>query len=296
MSKISDIQKFAAWFAGEADKIAVRLDIPSSRYVSTRINGKIVGLSAIRDAYAWKSSWQDRENGKQHESQNWQSTSDSLTKLKLYLEGCVFGDASTEDQALSGCLEVIKWGGDRNSQQGATPFLTKLRDENRLLQYLRKMRLNFSLSESAIDRDFTDVECMNSMMTKVHSFCSIDGLPIYDSRVAASMGCLAEIYRREQLDNGVLPAHLQFPAVGGGGKRRDMLSAYPNGQVTPPISYSSSNKNRRWSKAKVTLGLILKAVLIEKPTLFANELNIQARMRSLEACLFMMGYNVNCFL
>lgn len=60
----------------------------------------------------------------------------------------------------------------------------------------------------------TDIEEMNSMLTKVHAFFALDGLPIYNSRVAAAIATLIELWRTESgRIQQTLPDPLKFPAL-----------------------------------------------------------------------------------
>src|SRR6185312_17000697 len=57
------------------------------------------------------------------------------------------------------------------------------------------------------------VRFMGSMLSKVHALNAKDGLPIYDSRMAAAISALAETHRRDVLRSPNMPTELSFPAV-----------------------------------------------------------------------------------
>jgi hypothetical protein len=292
---MSQIDSFTDWLASRSGDILISLRIPKSSRVSQSVNRKVEGLNNITDFYAWKANWTNHRTQGVYQSENWSSTQQSLKSIRQYIQSSVFEKNSSENDALEACLAVLRWGGDRNSQVGATPFLTRLSGINELRQYLQKATSSLSLSGNQ-ETSFDDIKCMNSMMTKVHHFCSNDGLPIYDSRVAAAIACLVEIYRREDKLGRHGVETLLFPSVGGSNPKREMCTAFPDAMQTRPIRYGDHDAITRWCAAKVKLGRVLKSTLQKNENLFGRDGGLEDRMRSFEACLFMIGYDVNCFL
>lgn len=136
------------------------------------------------------------------------------------------------------------------------------------------------------------VKRMTSMLTKVHALYAHDGLPIYDSRVAAAISSLAELYRRTVLQGSRLPEELRFPSVGGHNSRRRVHRIFVDADDPGTIHYGMPSSALRWSAAKWRLGRLLKQVLLLKPQLFSGEGTTPDRIHALEAVLFMIGYDV----
>jgi hypothetical protein len=291
---LSEIDSFSEWLASRSDDIGIYLKIPKSRYVSQCIDLKVTGFNGIAEIYAWRAEWTNHHTKDVYKSENWSSTTKSLKSLRQYIHDSIFGSKSSENDALEACLAVLRWGGDRNSRVGATPFLTRLSKSNELRIYLQKAALPLSLAAERED-GFDDIKCMNSMMTKVHHFCARDGLPIYDSRVAAAIACLVEMYRSEYCSKSQSVETLLFPSVGGSSPRREVCTAFPCALQTRPVRYGDHDAIKRWCAAKVKLGRVLKSTLQKNKKLFAQERSVEDRMRSFEACLFMIGYDVSCF-
>jgi hypothetical protein len=107
--------------------------------------------------------------------------------------------------------------------RGAVPFLRELADQNTLLAYLAATRADLALSTAQLGAPL-HVKKMNSMLTKVHAMASEDGLPIYDSRVAAAIAALVEVWRRVQgTSASPLPALLTFPPPHGSARLETWL-------------------------------------------------------------------------
>lgn len=192
--------------------------------------------------------------------------------------------------AMAAIQKILLWGGDRNARVGAMPFLL---DQQNLVGYLNNVSHALTLKTAVLTpTNLAAVLRMNSMLTKVHAFRSTDGLPIYDSRVAGAIATIVETWRQAcGLAQQHLPPALAFPEVGGGGPRRSVLARYPNCSERPGVLHYVTGPNvtvrmsrqaQDWASAKVRLGWLLSELLVD-PT--------PAGIRSLEACLFMAGYN-----
>ncbi len=187
-------------------------------------------------------------------------------------------------------------GGDRSTRVGAIPFLVGaipfLESLPEARTYLDNVKAELTLETAVIppEGDLLAVCRMNSMLTKIHAFNSEDGLPIYDSRVAAAIATLVEIWRREsKIPSSQFPMALSFPEVGGGGCRRSVRARYKDAVRPPVLRYPTSKQTEEqlrhasaWASAKVRLGWLL-SDLLDKPSV--------AGMSALEACLFMAGYD-----
>ena len=259
---------------GALSKISITLDIPHSSKVQYPINGKFQ-FNELINQYSWRA--------KGMSTGDFNETRSVIESLSTDIV-----QANTSEDALIACKRIIGWGGDRNSKAGATIFLEK--KGSGLLTYLKKVKGDLALKTAVIQTEgaLSLVEKMNSMLTKIHAFNSDDGLPIYDSRVAGAIATLVETWRRTTgYANQPLPTALLFPAVGSGGFRRSVLSRYHDGHNPGSIYYFREENmvlrtSREWASAKVRLGWLLSELLIDPNP---------KKIRSLEACLFMAGYN-----
>ena len=280
----SHVTRFTKWLAACHSTLSVKLDIKSSRFVPGGIRADLAGLDAVLQHYRWRTDI-DKPG-------DLQETQQSLRELGDRLRQAI--DGGNEDAGLAACRDILAWGGDRNMRVGALPFLTGLHGNGELTHYLREARKAFALDSAVIALDKPPVRKMNSMLTKVHALASVDGLPIYDSRVAAAIAALVELWRREaRLEHEELPGELAFPATASD---RSVLYLFGDAQDPGVMSYApakASETAARWSSAKIRLGWLMAGVLDKAPGLFAT-LAPQDRMRAFEASLFMIGSNVGC--
>lgn len=289
----ADVEKFIDWLSGVAGNLVVDFSIKNSRRVPGGVSSSVVGLDSVIGQYKWAAQWTD--SGGLVSSLCWNSTVSSLNRLGGNLRGAL--NSSSDTAAFDACCSIFEWGGERNKVVGARPFLAgKISAGNGLCSYLDQVRKATDLRCANI-LNLKVVEEMNSMLTKVHAMTAVDGLPIYDSRVAAAIACLVEIYRHNSgLNWTTIPLFLAFPAIPEDPKnnRRHVGALWGAGAVIPTpgvIRYQDSQRASRWMSASIRLGWIIEAVLSRKPNILQGQFS---RMHAFEACLFMMGYDVKC--
>jgi hypothetical protein len=279
----SDVAAFTSWLAKHYLSLSIRLDIKSSRFVPGGIRIDVAGMDLLRH-YRWRT--------KGSETGNWQETRDYLHQLGDALKRAIAG--GNEDEVLDACRQVLAWGGNRNDAKGAMPFLKALHAEGKLAEYLDTSSRAFALDVAVIDASRPQAAKMNSMLTKVHALASHDGLPIYDSRVAAAIAALVELWRRSQGRTGEpLPSKLAFRAIPSD---RSVHSLFADAQSPGVLSYAPAAATATaadWCSAKIRLGWLMAAVSEKAPGLFAGEAAAD-RMHAFEASLFMIGYDVGC--
>ena len=189
---------------------------------------------------------------------------------------------------------LLAWGGNRNSRTGALPYLSVLHSKKALVDYLDAARRAFALDGAFIDAGRPQAAKMNSMLTKVHALASADGLPIYDSRVAAAIAALVELWRREsRMEHAPLPRELVFPATMSD---RSVLCLFDDAQEPGLMSYApdkAAETAARWSSAKIRFGWLMSSILEKAPGQFVEK-EEEDRMHAFEASLFMIGYDVAC--
>lgn len=261
---------------GALAKLPIDLNIPKSSKVPFGVCQK-TPFFALTRLYSWRAS--EMVEG-----------SFSETRAKLETLSCAIAQVKNDTDALEACMAILRWGGDRNSKVGALPFL---QSQANVLGYLNAVKAELNLATAVIPPkgQLTSVMAMNSMLTKVHALKSGDGLPIYDSRVAGAIATLVETWRRaDGFTRMPLPFALSFPEVGGGGPRRSVRARYPD-CIKPPTLYYATGPDsaeravqiaREWASAKVRLGWLLSELLTDASP---------SGIRSLEACLFMGGYD-----
>lgn len=280
---------FEEWLAEMLPVLPVILRIPSSAKVSKSLSVSVTGVEDVLRHYRWKAKLPGAD-GQSRSSEDWQTTKTLLKTLGEELQSA--GRSGSDSAALAVCHSIFRWGGERNPKEGARPFLKELEQSGQLISYLDHTRKAFDLNTGNEAKLKASVKRMTSMLTKVHALYAHDGLPIYDSRVAAAISSLAELYRRTVLQGGRLPEELRFPSVGGSNTRRRVRRIFVDADEPSPIHYGMANSASRWSAAQWRLGRLLKKVLLLKPQLFDVEGTIPDRMHALEAALFMIGYDV----
>lgn len=275
-----NVVDFIDWCIIQLPSLQINLNISRSRFVPKPINTSCQGLDEVLSHYAWKAV--GTNNG------SWNETVNHLGQMAAELRHAV--DFGTDDEALAACKNVLNWGGNRNYKVGAYPFLcsqTNLRD------YIQNTAHAFCLNTantSELAGPHLPVRQMNSMLTKVHALYAQDGLPIYDSRVAAAIATLVEQWRRHSgLTTKPLPNTLKFPATL---PTRTVLKQFTDADHPGVMIYGADNTVVQWSGAKVRLGWLIGTLIDRLPNLFADIDG--GRMRAFEAALFMIGYDVRC--
>lgn len=274
--KNPDVQAFAIWMAERIHILPVNLSIKNSRFVPGGVRAECHGFSEVIERYAWRA--EGMETG------NWQETGEVIAQLRSELRDAI--DHGSNADALAACKKVLKWGGNRNYNKGAYPFL---KSQANLRKYLQNTAQVFAL-DTANTAVLGAIKEMNSMLTKVHAFYADDGLPIYDSRVAAAIATLVELWRADTgRTQQALPSLLKFPALS---KARSVHKCFENAKTPGMLVYGQSNIAANWSSSKIRLGWLMQAILLQQPLLHDQPLADQ--MRTYEAVLFMIGYDVTC--
>jgi hypothetical protein len=254
----------------------IRLKIGKSRFVPTAVEAKVEGIQHLTPLYIWRSSGMS--------TGDWKETKSRLGALSSALSSAVA--ASDDREALAACKEILTWGGNRDLQKGAYPFLISTNSDIGLCKYLSTTRDAFRLSVAHLD-SLLCVKLMNAMLTKVHALLADDGLPIYDSRVAAAIGALVEMWRRSvEPDTSSVPQPLIFPATLS---TRTVLRLFPTAPHPKVIVYNHADTPRIWSSAKVRLGWLMEMIL---PGFISA--SPAMTMHDFEAALFMIGYDIAC--
>lgn len=280
-----DVEDFLVWLARELPRLKIRLDIKRSRFVPLGVQVDVTGLENVLAHYTWKSHGMA--------TGDWAETRARLDALAHALRDAVRRDSNPD--ALDACRNILQWGGNRNWNRGAYPFLSARAAAGVLCQYLKETSAAFALDTADADALVPPIEMLNSMLTKVHALYATDGLPIYDSRVAAAIASLVEMWRVAIGKSGdPLPAPLTFPATT---VSRTVHRRFPHARAPGVMTYGAPETAGQWASAKVRLGWVMEQILGSMPALFSDccpTPSLADRMHAFEASLFMVGYDVGC--
>jgi hypothetical protein len=281
-----DVADFLIWLARELPRLNIRLDIKRSRFVPSALKVDVTGLESVLAHYSWKSHGMA--------TGDWVETRARLSALANALRDAVRRDSNPD--ALNACRDIIQWGGNRNWNTGAYPFLSAKASAGVLCRYLRDTGGAFALDTADMGALVPPVGLLNSMLTKVHALYAEDGLPIYDSRVATAIASLVEMWRVATGKYGnLLPAPLTFTASTASRTVRDL---FPHARPPGVMAYGAPETTGQWASAKVRLGWIMESILGKLPALFSEccpAPSLSDRMHAFEGSLFMLGYDVECF-
>lgn len=283
-----DVINFVTWLVNNLPTLPIHLRIPHHpRFVPLKsgINVQVQGIqNVIPDLYVWRA--------KGMKVGDWNETVPFVLALASNLRATVA--ASNTAGTLLACEDVLRWGGDRNALKGAKPFLVSL--GRNLPTYIANVGATLDLAKADLTTFTPPVLRMNSMLSKIHAFYSTDGLPIYDSRVAAAIATLVEMWRQASGNHTrSIPDLLKFPATSTSPSRM-VTNAFSCAPTPGVLNYAKTNvvvTARQWCGAKVRLGWLMGSVLDKTQELWPCTTAPQ-RMRNFEAALFMIGYDVKC--
>lgn len=277
-----DVRGFIDWLCLNLADLNVHLRFNPSRFVRGGIDRQVVGIEEVHALYCWETSWSDYQTGRLVRSDDWKSTSISLNLLRdRLLTAMANGCEATTYKA---CRAVLNWGGVR----GAVPFLNRLQQQGKLVQYLDSCRSLFVLngSQTLSQLNKHSIWRFDAGLTKIHSLLDATGSPIYDSRVGAAIAMLYALYRQSATESSVL----NFPT--GAARGDQVRDPGELGFAKAPQFFTRSVPGERWAQSQVELGWIVREALQRAPHLFSGSL--EERCRSFEAALFMIGYDLRC--
>lgn len=238
----SNVQSFINWFCISHPMLPIQLKIKSTRFVPGGMIANLTGFSTVLDNYRWESE------GMKHG--DWAETSLVLGSLSHTLTQAVdVGDAKAVRSSIE---QILTWGGNRNKKVGAWPFIVRMSDAA-LVKYMRNTRqlLTLNTAKLPVTDGKKGVQKMNAMLSKVHALNAGDGLPIYDSRVAAGIACLIELWSSHVgLERNTLPASLLFQSTDA----RRTVNVIDETALAPRMMQRETASDQAWASCKVRLG------------------------------------------
>ena len=184
------------------------------------------------------------------------------------------GSAGEKDapRFLEAAVAVVQWGGVRQNERR----LRALGDD--ALPRLTAAARLLDPAEADLRR-LSDLRPMTSGFSKIYSLL-VDGLPIYDSRVACALASLVRLFCEETCRTEV-PVQLRFALPRSQGRVRRDPSC---GQLVFPRIWSPG----RYAQSNVMAAWLLDALAANPPF---SELGAD-RLRAVQFAMFMIGYTV----
>lgn len=277
------IKDFIDWSADHLKNWEKKHSVSGSKH-SPAFTFDVVGVEMAYEAYIWKSGWIDPIDNEVVASSDAITTENSLQRLSNGLRSSLYNRNS--ELHLGYCLETLKWGGVPRTGY----FYEKLHADNNLIEYHEKLHDPDSglLIPNIINTSKLNVKKMSSGITKVHALLSNGYLPIYDSRVAATlMECVSTFCVYKGYDR--VP---QILLMACGKARNKKLYRIPNqlhGQRYPNL-FTSPPLN--WMRYQVFSGWLMEGILDCYTDYFFHDQSLETRMNRFQMAFFMMGYNL----
>ena len=234
----------------------------------------VTGVNAAFLHYAWPGI--DTYTG--HPIYDWKGTLGFLNAARIDLQQSIaIGNAGATWVTVE---KILRWG---LNPKAVTANLAQLRKicpagGQSICNYLGNISTALALNTANTNNiNAALIPFASSGMSKVHSLASRDGLVIFDSRVAATLGeCINEYLRRVGTVN--IPDSLKIFRTTG----RSPLPLQ-NGSNHPLFV-----RNHLWIECQVRVSWLFEVALAMNQNIFPG-LSMPERMHRLEAAFFMMG-------
>lgn len=242
----------------------------------------VTGVEDALASYAWPA--EDTFSPKPHKKlYDWASTSAFLGTARAALHG-----ATDESITWDAAVKILQWGLNPNGVNDNINQLENItNDQNvNLYEYFEGVRHSLILAHADTGEINANlIPYASSGICKIHSLASTDGLIIFDSRVAATLGeCINEFLRRVGAEK--IPDYLKIFV-----ERRHNKNN-PGQRLPRPLMGGANHTNFRrdhsWIECQVRVSWIFEEALTRQRMIF-SELSMPERMHRLEASCFMMG-------
>lgn len=217
----------------------------------------------------------------------WPETFDALTQLGLGLQAAMTGGGA---HSLPWCTAILQWGLGPAFMVAAHGFLVG--QGAGLDNYLLAVQHHCDLHMVDTANLTPPLLHMNSGLAKIHSLASIDGLVIFDSRVAHTLGRMINEYCTAHGIYPIPPALRIFrtlgrtppPVIGPVGARPSNHRIFSQRRYVP----HAPPVNIGWMGAQIRTSWLIDEVVTLNLGIFPGLPGL-ARSHYLEAALFMMG-------
>jgi hypothetical protein len=279
--KNPSVREFVKW-------IRPKLSVKNSFIHSyTDAKSKVIyNFDSIYDAYEkykWQFSLLSPDSNLEVTGKSFDESTNQLRLLSIGLKGSI--NSKNKDSCKKYCKGILQWGlGSGNAYKNNCKYL-----DNNLINTTHVLKIwsevlnlnDIDLSDKIIYKGIK----INAGFTKIYSVIVNDFI-IYDSRVGAALCMLVREFCKESNINDV-PKELCF--------------AWDNGKTDNPAHKFRRNpdkgnykfpklKNNNWIEMNVKASWLLKEILEGGNSKFRS---LSDPLRSLEAALFMIGYQIN---
>ena len=218
----------------------------------------------------------------------WKANNVKTTDIIKKLEGMIQADYRINDQEklLISCMAIMGWGGVLSNNNKT---LFKLYRNGSLKTMLERSLNTLKSSDpdlSCFNNNQDDACYMTSGYSKIISLLD-SNFVIYDSRVAAALGMIVNIFCDEYKLNKI-PGHLDFVIPS---QKNDKTNRLPEGFKR----LAGYNMHKRYAKWMLRLSWLLGEVVKELNNNgheFAGLKGKPKQMRAIEMSLFMLGYDI----
>jgi hypothetical protein len=229
------------------------------------------------EKYSWPFICAIPSTGKVERGSSYSESELVLKQLQKDLRNSLINNK--EDHFIKNCIAVLDWG-------GVIPHNKKriLSTSNIIQEFKHSIYLlnNPNLNTNG---NFDRIH-MNAGYTKIYSLL-LDNFIIYDGRVGAALGLLVRLFLEENHYNNI-PDSLHFafgaPKISNSNKQ-ELIKRNPSNSK---FKFKAlANKSSRHIENNIRANWLLSKVALESK--FSHESN---PLRSLEAALFMIGYDI----
>ncbi len=249
----------------------------------------VTGVAQAHASYAWpaKNTFVGPPNPSIY---NWATTAAFLSTARAALHRAI---AARNDPATwDAVYKILVWGlGSRGAPRG----MARLRTDCAVI-HAGSISAFVGHTQTALRLGAVNTTHINpglipyasSGTAKIHSLASTDGLVIFDSRVAATLGeCINEYLRRQRAL--AIPDTLQiFIELNHGQNNPLQRVPRPLANGANHAGFPRTARTDRWIACQVRASWMFEAVLQRNQDIFPN-LPLPDRMHRLEAACFMMG-------
>ena len=275
-----DVRGFLIWLA-ELDSFEHSYDRLRKGKTSKVDPWECTTLLEAKERYEWAYTYLDRSTDEKHSGSTFAESSEALTYFEKLLKESV---SAGSDNCYRTCRMILDWGGvltvnqERLGKMRSTLPAYLLATQNYFNSTIPQLQSKYYVTSDA-------GEClpivMNAGFTKIYSLLC-DQFVIYDGRVGAALGLLVRKYCEIHKLSAV-PKNLHFRY---GAARTKIINRNPSANS---LRFRGLSTHAAHTRSNLKANWLLTEHLGSFDSPFASESH---PLRSIEAALFMIGYNV----